>query len=126
MKNSCVFKSITELMDIIDLKNKNKITSLQIKILMYIMKVKKCQAAEISKNLKISRPTCSRILSKMGTKNSDRRANPELGLINQDYDYESLSHLGYYDRRNKIITLTKKGELLADKIASIDFTGGKV
>jgi len=126
MKKSCVFKSITELMDIIDNKNKDKITSLQIKILMYIMKVKKCQAAEISKNLKISRPTCSRILSKMGTKKSDRRVNPELGLINQDYDYESLSHLGYYDRRNKNITLTKKGELLADKIASIDFTGGKV
>ena len=123
MKNSCVFKSITELMDIIDLKNNNKVTSLQIKILMYIMKVKKCDAGAICNYLKISKPTCSRILSKMGNKPPDSRGNIALGLIHSGCDYEKLNSKGCIDLRTKIITLTETGQLMADKIASIDFTG---
>ena len=123
MKNLSVFKSITELMDIIDLKNKHKVTSLQIKILMYIMKVKKCNAGEICNYLKISKPTCSRILSKMGNKPPDSRGNIALGLIHSDCDYEKLNSKGCIDLRNKIITLTETGQLMADRILNMNFTG---
>tara|TARA_R110000782_G_scaffold158482_1_gene250606 strand:+ start:85 stop:465 length:381 start_codon:yes stop_codon:yes gene_type:complete len=125
MKNLYVFKGIKDLMKIIDKENKNQITTLQIKVLMYIMTTKKCNSGEICKNLKISRPTCSRILNKLSNESNDYRGAPTLKLIYLDYDYETLSALGYYDRRTKYIALTKKGELMADEISNIDFTGNK-